>query len=198
MKNGVFWDVTPCGSCKTHTSATGRNIPEDTILQCWMPNLYKIWLQNKCYNKNITRQTHIFLQLTPVLGYMHGKKYVFFNQLSPHFLQISLIHMQNKPRLPCYHDFHSSTIFTPSISIHHHSSSVWTQLADVAGCSVQTAMASPKYFAVNMDENLLLFQGLPLSKQCILYSYIHSLHDFRLMCLECKTWKYVRSALTLE
>jgi hypothetical protein len=28
MKNGVFWDVTPCGSCKN----TRRNIPEDTIL----------------------------------------------------------------------------------------------------------------------------------------------------------------------
>jgi hypothetical protein len=27
LKNGVFWDVTPCGSCKNR-----RNIPEDTIL----------------------------------------------------------------------------------------------------------------------------------------------------------------------
>jgi hypothetical protein len=29
MKNDVFWDVTPCGSC---TRATQRNIPEDSIL----------------------------------------------------------------------------------------------------------------------------------------------------------------------
>jgi hypothetical protein len=28
MKNGVFWDVTPCGSCKNQQ----RNIPEDGIL----------------------------------------------------------------------------------------------------------------------------------------------------------------------
>jgi hypothetical protein len=33
MKNGVFWVVTPCGSCKNLTRATRRNIPEDTILQ---------------------------------------------------------------------------------------------------------------------------------------------------------------------
>jgi hypothetical protein len=53
MKNVVFWDVTPCGSCKNRlfggtwrllhqgdknpetsvlTGATQRNIPEDTIL----------------------------------------------------------------------------------------------------------------------------------------------------------------------
>jgi hypothetical protein len=40
MKNGVFWDVTPCGYCKNRrfggtsalTRAARRNIPEDTIL----------------------------------------------------------------------------------------------------------------------------------------------------------------------
>jgi hypothetical protein len=32
MKNGVFWDVTPCGSCKIPTRATRRNIPEDVII----------------------------------------------------------------------------------------------------------------------------------------------------------------------
>jgi hypothetical protein len=31
MKNGVFWDVMPCG----HTRATRRNFPEDTILHCF-------------------------------------------------------------------------------------------------------------------------------------------------------------------
>jgi hypothetical protein len=40
MKNAVFWDVTPCGSCKNRlfggtsvlTRATRRNTPEDDIL----------------------------------------------------------------------------------------------------------------------------------------------------------------------
>jgi hypothetical protein len=31
MKNGVFWDVTSCGSYKNLTRATRRNIPEDAI-----------------------------------------------------------------------------------------------------------------------------------------------------------------------
>jgi hypothetical protein len=31
MENGVFWVVTPCGSCKNQR-ATRRNNPEDTIL----------------------------------------------------------------------------------------------------------------------------------------------------------------------
>jgi hypothetical protein len=34
MKNGVFWDVTPCGSCENLlTRATRRNILEDAILK---------------------------------------------------------------------------------------------------------------------------------------------------------------------
>jgi hypothetical protein len=41
MKSDVFWDVTPCGSCKTRrssetsvlTTATRRDIPEYGILQ---------------------------------------------------------------------------------------------------------------------------------------------------------------------
>jgi hypothetical protein len=38
MKYGVFWDVTPCGSCRNRrleelTRAALRNIPEDAILQ---------------------------------------------------------------------------------------------------------------------------------------------------------------------
>jgi hypothetical protein len=30
MKNDVFWDFTPCGSCKNHTRATRHKNPEDT------------------------------------------------------------------------------------------------------------------------------------------------------------------------
>jgi hypothetical protein len=33
VKNGVFWDVTPCGSC---------NIPEDTILHRKIPFFFKL------------------------------------------------------------------------------------------------------------------------------------------------------------
>jgi hypothetical protein len=44
MKNSVFWDVTPCGSCKNRrssetsilTRATQRDIPEDGILHVSM------------------------------------------------------------------------------------------------------------------------------------------------------------------
>jgi hypothetical protein len=32
MKNAVFWDVTPCDSCKNHTRATRLNIPRVGIL----------------------------------------------------------------------------------------------------------------------------------------------------------------------
>jgi hypothetical protein len=31
MKNDIFWDVTPCGSCKNLTRATRYHIPEDDI-----------------------------------------------------------------------------------------------------------------------------------------------------------------------
>jgi hypothetical protein len=33
MKNGVLWDVTPCGSCKNIKRAIRRNIKEEAILQ---------------------------------------------------------------------------------------------------------------------------------------------------------------------
>jgi hypothetical protein len=32
LKNGVFWDVMPCGSCKNLTRAIRHNISEDAIL----------------------------------------------------------------------------------------------------------------------------------------------------------------------
>jgi hypothetical protein len=32
MNNGVFWDVTPFGSCKNRRFGGRRNIPEDAIL----------------------------------------------------------------------------------------------------------------------------------------------------------------------
>jgi hypothetical protein len=37
LKNGVFWDFTPCGSCKNRRfrgRVTRHNIPEDAILHC--------------------------------------------------------------------------------------------------------------------------------------------------------------------
>jgi hypothetical protein len=35
MKNGVFWDITPCGSCQ-NPGSTLPNIPEDAIFQVIM------------------------------------------------------------------------------------------------------------------------------------------------------------------
>jgi hypothetical protein len=43
MKNGVFWNVTPCGSCKNLTRATRRNIPEDTILDIQHAHWSDVW-----------------------------------------------------------------------------------------------------------------------------------------------------------
>jgi hypothetical protein len=74
MKNVVFWDVTPCGSCKNrrfeeriasivrmiriHSSATlvfvtatRRNIPEDGILHS--VELDQAWSEISSYYKNI-------------------------------------------------------------------------------------------------------------------------------------------------
>jgi hypothetical protein len=63
MTNGVFWDVTPCGSCHPDeggasssetsdlTTATLRNIPEDAILNfslyLYLHNNYSITLSKQ-------------------------------------------------------------------------------------------------------------------------------------------------------
>jgi hypothetical protein len=60
MKNAIFWDVTPCGSCKNRrfggtsvlTRATWRNIPEDGILNshhCGNLKSYQEQLSNLKY-----------------------------------------------------------------------------------------------------------------------------------------------------
>jgi hypothetical protein len=52
VKNGVFWDVRPCGSCKNRylegtsvlARATRRNIPEDGILHSHRPENLKSYI----------------------------------------------------------------------------------------------------------------------------------------------------------
>jgi hypothetical protein len=46
LKNGVFWDVTPCDSCKVLTKATRRNIPEGAILHSHRRENLKSYLPN--------------------------------------------------------------------------------------------------------------------------------------------------------
>jgi hypothetical protein len=52
LKNGVFWAVTPCGSCVL-TRATRRNNPEDTILHSHRRENLKSYILLSCLpNKN--------------------------------------------------------------------------------------------------------------------------------------------------
>jgi hypothetical protein len=56
LKNGVFWDVTPWGSCKALTRATWRNIPEDTILHSHRCENLKSYIWAYCPKRRMTMQ----------------------------------------------------------------------------------------------------------------------------------------------
>jgi hypothetical protein len=51
MKNGVFWDVTPCGSCKNRRfgGATWCNVTEDTILHSHRRENLKSYIFKGCF-----------------------------------------------------------------------------------------------------------------------------------------------------
>jgi hypothetical protein len=63
MKNGVFWDVMPCGS-RTFTRATGHNIPVDAILDSC--NLFIINRLSNILNLNERRMLYYGL-ICPLL-----------------------------------------------------------------------------------------------------------------------------------
>jgi hypothetical protein len=79
MKNGVFSDVTPCGSCKNRrfggtsvlTRATRRNIPEETILRastCMYGHLNVV--THLCTRSTLLRHRRVF----PLIGLVAPKK----------------------------------------------------------------------------------------------------------------------------
>jgi hypothetical protein len=92
MKNGVFWVVTPCGSCQNRrfggmsvlTRTTRRNIPEDTILHshrrenlksyslgCYEFKKHKTWLDEGC-SKLLNARKQAKLQWLQDLSKING------------------------------------------------------------------------------------------------------------------------------